>query len=265
LFIGFGRIRAGYSVKCLFGKVQDFAGGLVVHATAGISALVFVAFLGARKGFPKDIPMPHRPAHVFIGASMLWVGWYGFNGGSALAADGAAGMAILVTHISASTAALVWVVIEKILYKKPTLVGAVTGLIAGLASITPAAGVVGPLGGFMIGLAGGVICYAAVHLVRVKMKFDDSLDVFAVHGVGGILGILLLPFLASTALGGVGFDSVSAQFMHQLTGTVAVVAWSAIVSAIILFVIKKTMGLRPDEADEVQGLDTSLHGESAYN
>lgn len=249
----------------LYGKVQDFAGGLVVHATAGITALVFVAFLGARKGFPKEIPMPHRPAHVFIGASMLWVGWYGFNGGSALAADGAAGMAILVTHISASTAALTWVVIERILYKKPTLVGGVTGLIAGLASITPAAGVVGPLGGFIIGLMGGLICYGAVHLIRVKLRFDDSLDVFAVHGVGGILGILLLPFVAGTALGGVGFDSVSDQFMHQLTGTVAVVTWSAIVSAVLLFVIKKTMGLRPDEAEEVQGLDTALHGESAYN
>lgn len=249
----------------LYGKVQDFAGGLVVHATAGITALVFVAFLGARKGFPRDIPMPHRPAHVFIGASMLWVGWYGFNGGSALAADGAAGMAILVTHISASTAALVWVGIERVLYKKPTLVGGVTGLIAGLASITPAAGVVGPLGGLIIGLLGGLVCYAAVHIIRVKLKFDDSLDVFAVHGVGGILGILVLPFVAGTALGGVGFESVSTQFMHQLTGTAAVVAWSAIVSAILLFVIKKTMGLRPDEADEAQGLDISLHGESAYN
>lgn len=249
----------------LFGKVQDFAGGLVVHATAGITALVFVAFLGARKGFPRDIPMPHRPAHVFIGASMLWVGWYGFNGGSALAADGAAGMAILVTHISASTAALVWVGIERVVYKKPTLVGGVTGLIAGLASITPAAGVVGPLGGLIIGLLGGLVCYGAVHMIRVKLKFDDSLDVFAVHGVGGILGILILPFVAGTALGGVGFESLSAQFMHQLTGTAAVVAWSAIVSAILLFGIKKTMGLRPDEADEVQGLDTSLHGESAYN
>lgn len=249
----------------LFGKVQDFAGGLVVHATAGITALVFVAFLGSRKGFPKDIPMPHRPAHVFVGASMLWVGWYGFNGGSALAADSAAGMAILVTHISASTAALVWVGIERVAYKKPTLVGGVTGLIAGLASITPAAGVVGPIGGLIIGLLGGLVCYGAVHLIRVKLKFDDSLDVFAVHGVGGILGILVLPFVAGKALGGVGFNSVTGQFMHQLTGTVAVVAWSVGVSAVLLFIIKKTMGLRPDEADEMQGLDTSLHGESAYN
>jgi len=250
----------------LFGKVADFAGGLVVHATAGITALVFVAFLGPRKGFPREIPMPHRPAHVFIGAAMLWVGWYGFNGGSALAADGAAGMAILVTHISASTAALTWVAIETYLYKKPTLVGGVTGLIAGLASITPAAGVVGPIGGLAIGLAGGLICYGAVHLIRVKLKFDDSLDVFAVHGVGGILGILLLPFLAGAALGGTGFDhSAGVQFGYQLKGTVAVVLWSAGVSAVLLFAIKKTIGLRPDVNDEVQGLDTALHGESAYN
>jgi Amt family ammonium transporter len=250
----------------LFGKVQDFAGGLVVHATAGITALVFVFFLGSRKGFPKDIPMPHRPAHVFIGASMLWVGWYGFNGGSALAADGAAGMAILVTHISASTAALTWVVIERIMYKRPTLVGGVTGLIAGLASITPAAGVVGPIGGMVIGLIGGLVCYGAVHVIRVKLKIDDSLDVFAVHGVGGILGILLLPFLAGTTIGGTGFDhSAGTQFGYQLTGTIAVVAWSAIVSAVLLNIIKKTMGLRVDEAEEMQGIDTALHGESAYN
>jgi len=239
----------------------DFAGGLVVHATAGISALVYVFMLGKRKGFPNELAVPHRPAIVMIGASMLWVGWFGFNGGSALAADGAAGMALLVTHISAAVGTLVWVAIEAITNKKPTLVGAATGTIAGLATVTPAAGVLGPGGALLIGLAGGLLCYAAVHLIRVKLKIDDSLDVFAVHGVGGILGILLLPFLSSTALGGTG----DGDFMVQLTGTAAVVAWSAIASIIILGVLKVTLGLRVTEEQEYIGLDTSLHGESAYN
>lgn len=241
--------------------VVDFAGGLVVHATAGISALVYVIMLGKRKGFPHELAVPHRPAVVMIGASMLWVGWFGFNGGSQLAADGGAGMALLVTHISASVGTLVWVAIEAITNKKPTLVGAATGTIAGLATVTPAAGVLGPGGALLMGLAGGLLCYAAVHLIRVKLKIDDSLDVFAVHGVGGILGILLLPFLSSTALGGTG----DGDFMVQLTGTVAVVAWSAIASAIILAVLKFTLGLRVTEEQEYEGLDISLHGESAYN
>lgn len=241
--------------------VIDFAGGLVVHATAGISALVYVVMLGKRKGFPHELAVPHRPAVVMIGASMLWVGWFGFNGGSALAADGAAGMALLVTHISAAVGTLVWVAIEAITNKKPTLVGAATGTIAGLATVTPAAGVIGPGGALLIGLAGGLICYFAVHLIRVKLKIDDSLDVFAVHGVGGILGILLLPFLSAKALGGTG----EGDFMVQLTGTGAVVLWSAIASAVILAVLKFTLGLRVTEEQEYEGLDISLHGESAYN
>ena len=239
----------------------DFAGGLVVHATAGISALVYVFMLGKRKGFPNELAVPHRPAVVMIGASMLWVGWFGFNGGSALAADGAAGMALLVTHISAAVGTLVWVAIEAFTNKKPTLVGAATGTIAGLATVTPAAGVLGPGGALLIGLAGGLVCYGAVHLIRVKLKIDDSLDVFAVHGVGGILGILILPFLSSTALGGTG----DGDFMVQLTGTAAVIAWSAIASVIILGILKVTLGLRVTEEQEYVGLDVSLHGESAYN
>lgn len=241
--------------------VVDFAGGLVVHATAGISALVYVLMLGKRKGFPNEIAPPHRPAVVMIGASMLWVGWFGFNGGSQLAADGGAGMALLVTHISASVATLVWIGFESMGGRKPTLVGAATGTIAGLATVTPAAGVLGPGGALLIGLAGGVICYFAVHLIRVKLKVDDSLDVFAVHGVGGILGILLLPFLSSTMLGGTG----DGNFGVQLTGTVAVIVWSALVSLIILSILKFTVGLRVSEEQEYEGLDTSLHGESAYN
>ena len=243
------------------GGVVDFAGGLVVHATAGISALVYVFMLGARKGFPNDLAVPHRPAIVMIGASMLWVGWFGFNGGSQLAADGGAGMALLVTHISASVATLVWVAIEALTNKKPTLVGAATGTIAGLATVTPAAGVIGPGGALLIGLAGGLICYFAVHLIRVKLKVDDSLDVFAVHGVGGILGILILPFLSSKFLGGTG----DGEFMTQLVGTGAVVAWSALASFIILLLLKVTLGLRVTDEQEVEGLDISLHGESAYN
>ena len=241
--------------------VIDFAGGLVVHATAGISALVYVVMLGKRKGFPHELAVPHRPAVVMIGASMLWVGWFGFNGGSALAADGAAGMALLVTHISAAVGTMVWVAIEAITNKKPTLVGAATGTIAGLATVTPAAGVIGPGGALLIGLTGGLVCYFAVHLIRVKLKIDDSLDVFAVHGVGGILGILILPVLSAEALGGTG----EGDFMVQLMGTGAVVLWSAIASAIILAVLKFTLGLRVTEEQEYEGLDISLHGESAYN
>ena len=241
--------------------VVDFAGGLVVHATAGISALVYVFMLGKRKGFPTDISVPHRPAIVMIGASMLWVGWFGFNGGSQLAADGGAGMALLVTHIAASMATLVWIAFESIGGRKPSLVGAATGTIAGLATVTPAAGVLGPGGAILIGLAGGIVCYLAVNLIRVKLKIDDSLDVFAVHGVGGMLGILLLPFLSAPALGGTG----DGNFIVQLTGTAAVVVWSALVSVIILAVLKATLGLRVREEQEYEGLDTSLHGESAYN
>ncbi len=241
--------------------VIDFAGGLVVHATAGISALVYVFMLGKRKGFPTELAVPHRPAIVMIGASMLWVGWFGFNGGSQLAADGGAGMALLVTHIAASVGTLSWVVMEAIANKKPTLVGAATGTIAGLATVTPAAGVIGPGGALLIGLAGGLVCYFAVNLIRVKLKIDDSLDVFAVHGVGGMLGILVLPFLSAEILGGTGDGDIVAQ----LIGTGAVVLWSALASFVILFVLKMTLGLRVTEEQEYEGLDISLHGESAYN
>ena len=241
--------------------VIDFAGGLVVHATAGISALVYVFMLGQRKGFPNELAVPHRPGIVMIGASMLWVGWFGFNGGSQLAADGGAGMALLVTHIAASVATLSWVALEAMQNRKPTLVGAATGTIAGLATVTPAAGVLGPGGALLMGLAGGLVCYGAVNLIRVRLKIDDSLDVFAVHGVGGILGILLLPFLSATALGGTG----DGEFLTQLVGTLAVVGWSALASAVILFILKLTLGLRVDEEQEFEGLDVSLHGENAYN
>lgn len=241
--------------------IVDFAGGLVVHATAGISALVYVFMLGKRKGFPHELSVPHRPGVVMIGAAMLWVGWFGFNGGSQLAADGGAGMALLVTHIAASVATMVWIALEAISHRKPTLVGAATGTIAGLATVTPAAGVLGPGGALLMGFAGGLVCYGAVHLIRVRLKIDDSLDVFAVHGVGGILGILLLPFLSAAALGGTG----DGNFGTQLYGVVVVVLWSAVCSAAILGILRVSLGLRVTEEQEADGLDTSLHGESAYN
>lgn len=246
----------------MFGEsgVKDFAGGLVVHATAGVSALVYVLLLGKRKGFPNDITPPHRPAIVMIGAALLWVGWFGFNGGSQLGADGGAGMALLVTHIAAAMGTLSWIVLESIFHKRPSLVGAATGTIAGLATVTPASGFIGPAGGLLIGLAGGVVCYFAVSLIRVRLKFDDSLDVFAVHGVGGILGILVLPFLASKTLGGSG----AGVFTTQLTATAIVVAWSAIASLVILLILKAVLGLRVSEEAEFEGLDRALHGENAY-
>lgn len=247
--------------------VMDFAGGLVVHATAGTSAIVFAKMLGERKGFPNELRPPHSPSMTMIGAAMLWVGWFGFNGGSALAADGTAGMAILVTHLSAAMASLVWMAIEWIKYGKPSLVGLVTGSIAGLATITPASGFVGPIGGLVYGALAGVVCFYAVQLVRNKLKIDDSLDVFAVHGVGGILGTLLAGFFAVEALGGAGLAegmTMGSQFGVQLTGVVVTIIWSAIASIAILLLVKKMVGLRVDAEAEQTGLDISSHGESAY-
>ena len=247
--------------------ILDYAGGLVVHLTAGISALVLAAALGPRKGFPNQIDPPHNPALVMIGASMLWVGWFGFNAGSALAANEDAGMAMLVTHISAATASLVWMTIDWIKFGKPTLIGLVTGTIAGLASITPASGFVGPIGGLVIGLSAGIVCYILVSFVKSSLRIDDSLDVFAVHGAGGVLGIILVSFLADTRFGGVGYaegmDSVS-QLSVQGIGIAAVFAWSVIASIIIIIIVKATTGLRVDPSFEEEGLDISSHGETNY-
>ncbi len=247
--------------------VADFAGGLVVHATAGISSLVFVLMMGKRTGFPSEIRPPHNPAFVMLGASMLWVGWFGFNAGSALGANGDAGQAMLVTHLSAATASLVWMAIEWIKYNKPTLVGTATGTIAGLATITPAAGSVGPLGAIIIGALAAGICYLAVVMIRSRLKIDDSLDVFAVHGVGGILGTLLIPVLATVGPMAPGFGegvTFASQLGVQALGVVAVCIWSAVATALILLVIKLTLRLRVSKDDEVLGLDTATHGESAY-
>ena len=243
----------------------DFAGGLVVHLTAGSSALVLAAMLGPRSTFPLQVDPPHNPAMVMIGASMLWVGWFGFNAGSALAADGNSGMALVVTHISAATASLVWMIMDWSKFGKPTLIGLVTGTIAGLASITPASGSVGPIGALIIGGSAGIICYLFVNIVKNKLRIDDSLDVFAVHGIGGLLGILLVAFLVDSNIGGAGYAeglNAISQLLIQLKGTVAVLVLSVVASIIIIYVVKFTVGLRVDESSEVEGLDISSHGET---
>lgn len=247
--------------------VMDFAGGLVVHATAGTSALVIAAMLGPRDGWPKELRPPHNPGLTIIGAGLLWVGWYGFNGGSALTADAAAGNAILATHMSASVAGLVWMAIEWMRFGRPSVVGTVTGVVAGLATVTPASGFISPLGGCILGFAGAIVCFFAVDLVKHKMKIDDTLDVFAVHGLGGILGTVLVAFLAHPALNGAGFgDNPDAmtQLKVQLMGVAATVVWSGVMTAIMVAGIRATVGLRasPDEVEE--GLDLTSHGERSY-
>jgi Amt family ammonium transporter len=247
--------------------VMDYAGGIVVHVTAGISALVIAAMLGARDGFPTGVRPPHAPWMVMVGASLLWVGWFGFNAGSALSAGADAGMAMLVTHLSAAVASLTWLVIETVKFGKPSLVGFVTGTIAGLATVTPASGFVGPLGGVLLGLAGGVLCFLAVDLIKHRWKIDDSLDVLAVHGVGGATGTLLVAFLAALP-GGTGVNSdggAMSQFLVQLAGVAAAAGWSVIATFIIVKVIAVTIGLRVTKDEEIEGLDFSAHGEKAYN
>ncbi|MFO1012561.1 MAG: ammonium transporter [Caulobacteraceae bacterium] len=248
--------------------VMDFAGGLVVHATAGVSALVVAAMLGRRDGFPKDLSPPHNPGMTMIGAALLWVGWYGFNGGSALTSSGDAGAAILATHISASTAGIVWAAIEWVRFGRPSMVGFVTGVVAGLATVTPASGFVGPLGGLILGAAGACVCFFAVDVIKHRAKIDDSLDVFAVHGVGGILGTILVAFLASPLIGGGGYPVTGgalAQFGIQLIGVASVIAWSAIATIAITFVTRLATGLRAKDEEIDDGLDLTYHGERAYN
>ncbi len=248
--------------------VMDFAGGLVVHLTAGLSSLVIVKALGARKGFPKKVAPPHAPWMTMVGACLLWVGWFGFNGGSALTAGGGAGMAILVTHMSAATASLVWMFIEWKKHGKPSIVGIVTGSIAGLATVTPASGYIGPMGGMILGLVGGFGTYWMVNMIRDKMGIDDTLDVFAVHGFGGLLGILLVPFLTIKAMGGPGLpegQTMLSQFWIQLQGSVAVGIWSIFGCIVIILIIEQMGGLRVSKKEEIDGLDYSAHGENAYH
>ena len=245
--------------------VIDLAGGIVVHATAGISALLLAYFVGPREGFPKKLHIPHNPGMVMIGASMLWVGWFGFNAGSQLAANESAGMTMLVTHISAAVASLTWMVIEWKKTGKPGLVGIVTGMVAGLASITPASGNVGPLGAVLIGFMAGFICYFACGFVKGKLKIDDTLDVFAVHGVGGIMGTIMVAIFGTAAFGGTGVDDMLGQLGTQLFALAVVIAWSAVATTIIVFVCKKTTGLRVEQEVEYTGLDQAEHGETAYH
>jgi Amt family ammonium transporter len=247
--------------------VMDYAGGLVVHATAGISSLVAVAMLGPRDGFPKDLHPPHNPGMTMMGAGMLWVGWYGFNAGSALAADAAAGSALVATHLSAATAGLVWALIEKLRFGRSSMIGVVTGVVAGLATVTPASGFVGPVGGVLLGAVASIICLHAVEIVKARLKLDDSLDVFAVHGVGGILGTLLVSVLASSSLGGAGYAEgmdMARQAGVQALGVASVCAWSAVASVVILLICRFTVGLRATPEAIEDGLDMATHGERAY-
>ena len=247
--------------------IQDFAGGLVVHLNCGMAALVVAHILGARKGFPNETEPPHSPPLALIGTAMLWVGWFGFNAGSALAADANAGMAMTVTHISAATAALVWMFIEMVKHGKPTIVGMATGCIAGLATITPASGFVGPIGALILGILAGVGCYWMVGVVKSKFGIDDTLDVFAVHGIGGVIGTLLVAVLGDTAFGGLGLSEIGIykQLGVQITGIIAIGLWSGVVSYILIKITASVVGLRASSDEELQGLDQTVHGESAYH
>jgi Amt family ammonium transporter len=245
--------------------VMDYAGGIVVHVTAGVSALVIAVMLGARSEFPHGIRPPHAPWMVMVGASLLWVGWFGFNAGSALSAGGDAGMALLATHLSAATATLVWMAIEWIKFGKPSLVGAVTGTIAGLAAITPVSGYVGPEAAVLLGACSGGVCFLAVLLVKRVIQVDDALDVLGVHGVGGALGSLTLPFLTLLG-GGVALSrGLGDQFAVQALAVGVTALWSVLVTALITKFAALTVGLRVDRDTETVGLDFAAHGESGYH
>ncbi|MBT4212425.1 MAG: ammonium transporter [Porticoccaceae bacterium] len=249
----------------------DFAGGTVVHITAGVGALIAALVLGNRKGFPRQAMPPHNLTMTVTGAGMLWVGWFGFNGGSALAANGDAGMAMLVTHISAAAGSLAWMMMEWIKHGKPSVLGIVTGMVAGLGTITPASGFVGPAGALVIGLSAGIICYYATQAIKQRFQIDDSLDVFPVHGVGGMLGTLLAGVFASDALGvfsgqgyNEGMDMVS-QVSVQLTGIVATFAYTAVVTYVLLKLVDRMLTLRVEEEGEMRGLDLVEHDERGYD
>ena len=248
--------------------VMDFAGGIVVHATAGTAALVAAIVVGKRRSFPSSVQPPHSPILTMIGACMLWVGWFGFNGGSALAAGQNAAMALLVTHISAAVASLVWMIIEWRKFGRPSVVGIATGMVAGLATVTPASGFIGVPGGIILGLAGGYICYVAVDLIRGKLGIDDSLDVYAVHGVGGVLGSLLVAVLATDTFFGMGLAegmTVNGQLFVQAKSILITVIWTAVASFIILKIAAVAGGLRVNDDAELEGLDLSQHGERGYH
>ncbi|MCI2964177.1 ammonium transporter [Shewanella sp. N2AIL] len=253
--------------------LYDFAGGTVVHITAGVAALVAAKVLGPRKGFLNSAIMPHNLTMTVTGAGMLWVGWFGFNGGSALGANGTAAMAILATHLAASMGAMTWAAIEWIKFGKPSALGIVTGMVAGLGTITPASGYVGPAGALVIGLLGGIVCFYSTVYIKQKLKIDDSLDVFPVHGVGGILGTLLAGVFSSTQLGvfsGYGFAAVNETMIDQLgvqiIGVAATFTYTAVVTWLLFVIIRKLLGgLRVSTEQEVNGLDLSEHEETGYS
>ncbi len=249
----------------------DFAGGTVVHITAGVGSLVCALVLGSRTGFGKTAMPPHNLTMTVTGAGMLWVGWFGFNGGSALAADSNAGMAMLVTHISAAAGATAWMLMEKIKFGKPSVLGIVTGMVAGLGTITPASGFVGPGGALIIGLLAGILCFLATHTIKQKFKIDDSLDVFPVHGVGGILGTFLAGIFTSSALGmfsGQGYAegvTMSSQVLVQITGIVATLVYTAVLTYVVLKIVDAVTGFRVTVEEETTGLDIVLHDERGYD
>jgi len=245
----------------------DFAGGTVVHINAGVAALACIIYMGKRKGYPHDAIRPHNVPMVILGASILWFGWFGFNGGSALGANGLAGTAFVATHLAAAAAMLGWLIPEWIQHKAPTTIGAATGAVAGLVAITPAAGYVEPWAAVIIGFAGGLVCYIFVSL-KPKLGYDDSLDVVGVHFIGGIVGALLTGVFATVAVNEAGADGLlygnPGQFMKQLIAVVATIVYSFVASMVILFVTDKLVGVRVDEEDEQLGLDLSQHSETAY-
>ena len=250
--------------------VMDFAGGLVLHANVGVAALIAAVYVGKRQIFPDELVPAHNPGLAAAGAGMLWVGWFGFNGGSALAANGHAGMAIAVTHISASAGLVTWTMLDWIKFRRPTLIGAIIGAVAGLAAITPASGFVGPVGGMILGVTASTVCFFAVGIIKWKLLIDDSLDVFAVHGLGGIIGTLLIPVLALEILDGHGYlvanRTMLEQFGVQALGVLVSMAWSGIITFVILKVLDFCLHrVRVDPEDEIVGLDVAVHGERGYD
>ena len=245
----------------------DFAGGTVVHITAGVAALVCALVMGNRNGFPGTPMMPHNMTMTVTGAGMLWVGWFGFNGGSAVAANGDAGMAMLVTHVSAACGAMTWATMEWIRYGRPSALGTVTGMVAGLGTITPASGFVGPMGALIIGVSAGMVCFFATAFIKQKLKIDDSLDVFPVHGVGGIIGTLFAGIFVSAGLGGVGYAegmNMGSQLGVQLTGVIVTIVFTAVATFAALKVVDMLIGLRVTDEEETEGLDINQHDERGY-
>jgi len=248
--------------------LMDFAGGTVVHLNAGVAALVCALVLGKRRGFPETAMPPHNMTMTVTGAAMLWVGWFGFNAGSAVAANGSAGMAMLVTHIGAATGAFAWLLCEWLRYGKPSALGIVTGMVAGLGTITPASGFVGPIGALIIGGAAGVVCFSATSYMKRVLNVDDSLDVFPVHGVGGLMGTFLTGIFVSATFGGMGYpDKVTMgdQLVTQLAGICATAVWSGVLTWVLLKLVDAVAGMRVGADSETEGLDTVLHNEKGYN